>query len=391
MLNTKFADWPSYTQEDCELITDVLMSNKVNYWTGGKCKEFEEKYCEFSDASYAISLSNGTVAIEVALRALDVGVGDEVIVTSRSYVASVTPVLTVGAIPIFADVDLNSQNISVETIQSRISSKTKAIIVVHLSGHPAEMDEIVKLADLHDLKIIEDCAQAHGGLYRGAPVGKCGDIATWSFCQDKIITTGGEGGMVTTDSELYWKRMWAYKDHGKSYDSVVKPRARSNEFRWLHDSVGSNFRMTEIQAALGIVQLKRMPDWHASRVRNARRIWSACKDSKWFRVPNIPDHVEHAAYKAYVFIRLEGLPRQWNQENIISEFNLRGVPVSSGGCPEIYREKLFSVLKDKQEIRLPNSKALGETSIMFLVHPTLTSEQIDKTCEVIRDIDSCIG
>ncbi|ASJ74611.1 DegT/DnrJ/EryC1/StrS family aminotransferase [Granulosicoccus antarcticus] len=390
MLNTDFADWPLYTQEECDSVVSVLKSNRVNYWTGEKCRRFEEQYAEFAQSKYAISLSNGTVAIELALRALDIGEGDEVIVTPRSYVASVTPVFTVGASPIFADIDLNSQNISADTIAEKISNKTKAIIVVHLAGHPAEMDEIVTLAKKNNIRIIEDCAQAHGAQYKGKPVGKSGDIAAWSFCQDKIITTGGEGGMVTTDNEQYWKSMWAYKDHGKSLDAVMEPRKKENEFRWLHESVGSNYRMSEMQAAIGIIQLGRMQSWHKKRLDNANAIWSACSETRWLEIPKVPNYAEHAAYKAYAFIDFEALPSEWNRSQIIDEFVKRRVPVSSGGCPEIYKEKLFENTQSVPKAPLVNADKLGKTSLMFLVHPTLTEKQVAITCDAIKEIDKII-
>ena len=258
MLNTKFSSWPSYTLEEADAVHDVVLSNKVNYWTGNECRDFEKEFSIWSDAKYAVALGNGTLALDVALKVLKVGNGDEVIVTSRTFIASISSIVNSGSTPIFADVDLSSQNITPDSIRSVITDKTKAIICVHLAGWPCDMNEIMTIANEHDLYVIEDCAQAHGAKYKGKPVGSIGHIGCWSFCQDKIMTTGGEGGMVTTNDESLWRKMWAYKDHGKSYEAVYE-REHPEGFRWLHESFGTNWRMTEMQAAIGRIQLKRMP------------------------------------------------------------------------------------------------------------------------------------
>lgn len=256
MLNTKFSPWPSFTQEEADAVSSVLLSNKVNYWTGNECRLFEEEFAQWVGTKYAVALSNGTLALDVALKVLNIGSGDDVIVTSRTFLASASCIVTAGANPVFADVDLNSQCITAETISAVLTSKTKAIIVVHLAGMPAEMDPIMELAEKHGLYVIEDCAQAHGARYKGKRVGSIGHIAAWSFCQDKIMTTGGEGGMVTTNDKSLWSSMWSYKDHGKSYDAVYN-REHKPGFRWLHESFGTNWRMLEMQGVIGRIQLKK--------------------------------------------------------------------------------------------------------------------------------------
>ena len=243
MINSQFSPWPSFTLEEADAIHKVLMSNKVNYWTGNECREFEKEFAVWSNSKYAIALGNGTQALDGALKALDVGVGNEVIVTSRTYISSVSSIVNTGAIPIFADVDLNTQNITPASIRSMITKKTKAIVCVHLAGWPCEMDEIMDLANEFNLYVIEDCAQAHGAKYKGKPVGSIGNIGCWSFCQDKIMTTGGEGGMAITNDKSLWHKMWAYKDHGKSYEAVYE-REHPEGFMWLNESFGTNWRMT---------------------------------------------------------------------------------------------------------------------------------------------------
>jgi len=381
MLNTKFSSWPSYTLEEADAVHDIVLSNKVNYWTGNECRDFEKEFSIWSDAKYAVALGNGTLALDVALKVLKVGNGDEVIVTSRTFIASISSIVNSGSTPIFADVDLSSQNITPDSIRSVITDKTKAIICVHLAGWPCDMNEIMTIANEHDLYVIEDCAQAHGAKYKGKPVGSIGDIGCWSFCQDKIMTTGGEGGMVTTNDESLWREMWAYKDHGKSYEAVYE-REHPEGFRWLHESFGTNWRMTEMQAAIGRIQLKRMPDWHSKRLSNASNIWNAAKQCKGLRVPVIPNHIEHAAYKCYIFVK-GGVELR---DKIMMEINEKEVPCYSGSCSEVYLEKAFDNTGFRPKERLPVAKELGETSLMFLVHPTLTKEEIQKTCDVLIEV-----
>jgi len=375
--------WPCFTKEELVAVQDVLSSNKVNYWTGEVCREFEKEFALWSESKYAITLANGTLALDAALKALGVSTGDEVIVTSRTFIASVSSIINAGAVPVFVDIDRSSQNITSNTIHAAINKKTKAIVCVHLAGWPCDMDEIMTIADEYGLHVIEDCAQAHGAKYKGKSVGSIGHIGCWSFCQDKIMTTGGEGGMVTTNNESLWRKMWAYKDHGKSYEAVYE-REHPEGFRWLHDSFGTNWRMTEMQAAIGRIQLKRMPDWHKKRLSNANSIWSAAKQCKGLRVPNIPDHIEHAAYKCYVFVNGDVELR----DKIIKEINEKGVPCYSGSCSEVYLEKAFENTGFRPKERLSNAKKLGETSLMFLVHPTLTKEEIQKTCDVLIEVAS---
>lgn len=385
MLNTPFSPWPSFTEEEATKISNVLTSNKVNYWTGSEGREFEKEFATWADCEYAIALTNGTVALDLALKAIDIRSSDEVIVTSRTFLASVSSIVTAGATPVFADIDPDSQNITAKTIAPKITKKTKAIICVHLAGWPCEMDEIMQLAKEHNLYVIEDCAQAHGAKYKGKSVGSIGDIGAWSFCQDKIMTTGGEGGMVTTNNKQLWSKMWAYKDHGKSWESVYEKKHPPG-FRWLHDSFGTNWRMTEIQAAIGRIQLKRISDWHEKRLNNAQVIWNTAKNLKGLRVPNIPDYIEHAAYKCYVFIEPSQLKTEWSRDRIMNEINQRGVPCYSGSCSEIYLEKAFDNTGWRPNKRLSNARELGETSLMLLVHPTLTKAEIDLTCSTLKEV-----
>jgi dTDP-4-amino-4,6-dideoxygalactose transaminase len=385
MLNTKFNSWPSFSEEEANAVKNVLLSNKVNYWTGNECREFEKEFAVWSNSKYAIAIANGTLALDSAVKALNIGFDDEVIVTARTYIASVTSIVNAGAIPIFADVDLNSQNITPESIRSMITKKTKAIICVHLAGWPCEMDEIMDIANEFNLFIIEDCSQAHGASYKDKPVGSIGNIGCWSFCQDKIMTTGGEGGMVTTNDKLLWSKMWSYKDHGRSYEAVYE-RKHPVGFRWLNESFGTNWRMTEMQAIIGRIQLKKMPNWQKERIKNANAIWNAASQCKGLRVPDVFNYIQHAAYKCYLFVEPKKLKIGWDRDKIIQEINTLGVPCYFGACSEVYLEKAFDNTGFRPNKRLVNARELGETSLVFLVHPTLTNDEIQKTCEAISTV-----
>ena len=385
MLNTPFSPWPCFTEQEAEAVSCMLLSNKVNYWTGNECRKFEKEFAAWVGCEYAVALSNGTLALDVALKAMNIGAGDEVIVTSRTFLASVSCIVTAGANPIFADVNLNSQNITAETIKAVLTPNTKAIVVVHLAGMPAEMDDIMALATEHNLYVIEDCAQAHGAKYKGRAVGTIGHVGAWSFCQDKIMTTGGEGGMVTTNDKALWNAMWSYKDHGKSYDAIYH-KEHASGFRWLHESFGTNWRMLEMQAVIGRIQLTRMNNWTVKRQANGKAIDDAVADLAIARCVDVPDYIEHAEYKHYIFIRPELLKDGWNRDKIIDAINEQGVPAYQGSCSEVYLEKAFDNTDWRPKQRLVNAIELGETSLMFLVHPTLTAEEINKTCDVIRSV-----
>ena len=380
--------WPSYSEEEVEATSTVLRSGKVNYWTGEEGCLFEQEFADFCGVEYAVALANGTVALELALHSLGVGAGDEVIVTSRTFIASVSAIVAVGATPVFSDVDRSSQNITAETIAVAITEKTQAIITVHLAGWPCDMDSIMKLAKQHNLYVVEDCAQAHGATYKGKQVGSIGDVGCWSFCQDKIMTTGGEGGMVTTNNRDLWSKIWSYKDHGKSWDAIyTKDQPSGFGFKWLHESFGTNGRMTEMQAAIGRIQLSHMSEWHQARTDNANAILDVCeKFPSLFYVPRPPANIKHAWYKCYVFVRSEGLRDGWARDQIIEEINARDIPCYQGICPEVYLEKTFEDTNFYPKNRLQVAKELGELSLMFLVHPTLTREDIELTCSRINEV-----
>lgn len=401
MLNTAFSPWPSFTDAEVEAVATVLRSNRVNYWTGEECRAFEREFASWSESAHAVAVANGTVALDLALHGLGIGAvnggdaTDEVIVTPRTFLASASCVVNAGAIPVFADVDEASGNITAETIDAARTPRTRAVIPVHVAGWPCDMDPIMALADQHGFKVIEDCAQAHGARYKGCSVGSIGHVGAWSFCQDKIMTTGGEGGMVTTNDPDLWSRMWSFKDHGKSWEAVYE-RAHPPGFRWVHESFGTNWRMLEMQAAIGRLQLAMMPGWTTARTRNANLIREAlgpyAGHDGIVRTPVIDDDSSvHAQYKFYAYVRPERLAAAWDRDRIVAEIVARDVPCYQGSCSEVYLEKAFDGTGWRPGEPLPVARQLGDTSLMWLVHPTLTGDEMAKTAAVIAEVMAAAG
>jgi dTDP-4-amino-4,6-dideoxygalactose transaminase len=379
--------WPYYAEDERAAVQRVLESGDVNYWSGHEGRKFEEEFAEYCNSDYALALANGTAALELALEAAGIGRGDEVVVTPRTFIASASCVVRVGARPVFADVSGETQNIEADAVRSVLTPGTRAIIAVHHAGWPCDMDPLLALADEYGLLLFEDCAQAHGAKYKGRPVGGMGHAAAFSFCQDKIITTGGEGGMVVTNDKDIWNRAWSIKDHGKSYDAVFSERHPPG-FRWVHESFGTNMRLTEMQAAIGRVQLTKLDEWSAQRNRNAARLREALSSFPSVRVPVPADDIWHAYYRLYAFVEPDYLAEGWSRDRIMTEINRLGVPCFSGSCPEIYNERAFERAALSPGRPLPEAHRLGATSLAFLVHPSLTSADIDHGCDVITRVFS---
>jgi len=379
-----FPVWPEYAEDEVNAVQAVLRSGKVNYWSGDQGSRFEKEFATYVGTEYAIALANGTLALEAALYALGIGDGDEVIVPARTFVATASCVVMRGAIPVVADIDLCSGNLTVETIEAARTERTKAIIVVHLGGWPCDMPEIMAYAETHGLKVIEDCAQAHGAEIDGRKVGSFGHAAAFSFCQDKIISTGGEGGMLVSNDHEVWRKAWALKDHGRDYDEVFN-REHGPGHRWFCTTFGSNWRLTELQSAIGRIQLKKLPEWLAIRRLYAAMIIDDLSDVSGLNIHVPRDGIQHAYYRFYASIDLGSLHHDWNQDRVISAIAAEGIPCFHGSCSEIYREKAFeSLMSDRYP--LPNAQLSGQGSIALLLHPTLQEEHIERTIEVVRKV-----
>lgn len=385
MPSPTFAPWPHHDADELAAAHEVLASGRTNYWTGTEGRGFEDEYAAALGRRHAIALHNGTLALELALTALGIGPGDEVVTTARTFVASASCVVMRGATPVIADVDRDSGNLTAESVARCLTPRTKAIIPVHLGGWPVDMPELMSLAAAHGVAVIEDCAQAHGATVHGRPVGTFGDLAAFSFCQDKIVTTGGEGGLLALDDEDAWRRAWAYKDHGKSYEAVYE-REHPPGYRWLHESFGTNWRMLEVQAAIGRLQLRKLPAWSARRRGHAARLDEGLGVLPALRVPRVPNHLQHAYYRWYAYLRPEALAAGWDRQRFVDEVVDAGVPCFSGSCSEIYLELAFRDAGLGPAERLPVARELGETAISLLVHPTLSDEAIERTIEVVTEV-----
>ncbi len=381
----KISSWPAYTEKEISAVNKVIKSNKVNYWTGDEGKKFESEFADYFGTKYAVAVANGTLALELALHSINIKEGDEVIVTPRSYVASASCIQRFNAKPVFVDVDLDTQNMKIDEIKDNISKKTKAIICVHLAGWPCNMDEIMKIARKEKIRVIEDCSQAHGAKYKGKYVGSIGDIGTFSFCNDKIISTLGEGGMIITNSKGLWRKCWEYKDHGRNWELSNKISI-NNKFKWIINSFGSNYRLTEVQSKIGRIQLKQLQKFVSKRKINAERIRTICDKYSFIRKVSVPKDIVHAFYRYYIFIEPSKIKKGWSRGKIISEINSYNVPCFEGACPEIYLEKAFYLKKIKPNKKLLNAKKLGKTSIAFLVNHNIKKNEINYLCKVVEKV-----
>lgn len=386
----KSSSWPRFEDDEILAATAVLQSGKVNYWTGQECRLFEQEFADYLGTRHAIAVANGTAALELALEALGVGDGDEVITTPRTFIASASAAIRRGAYVVFADVDPESQNITAESISQVLSARTKAIVAVHLAGWPCDMDPIMELANSRGLSVVEDCAQAHGATYKGRPVGSLGHVSAFSFCQDKIMTTGGEGGMVVTNDDRLWERIWALKDHGKDFELSHEP-VDGAVYRWLHASFGGNQRMTEMQAAIGRRQLRKLDRWVTARRDNAAILTRELQDVKGLRVPVPGSQVGHAYYKFYAFLETRDGYEGAYRDALIRRLRAAGVVCGPGSCSEIYLEKAFEHSTMRPRQRLYNARLLGETSLMFQVDPTLDARDMMKLGAAVKNAMSAIA
>ena len=377
--------WPRFEDDELEAVQGVLRSGRVNYWNGSEGREFEREFAAFHGAPYGVAVANGTLALELALMALGVGEGDEVVVTPRTFLASASAIVMRGARPVFAEVDRESGNITPDTVRAVLTPRTRAVIAVHLAGWPCDMQGLRALADERGLFLVEDCAQAHGATLDGQPVGSFGDAAAFSFCTDKIMSTGGEGGMLLVRDEAAWRRAWSYKDHGKAWDAVYH-REHAAGFRWLHESFGTNWRLTEMQSAIGRAQLRKLPQWLAQRSANARVLLERLSGIPGLRVPVPPAGVGHAWYKFYAYVEPESLADGWDRDAVVAAVQAGGAPCLQGGCSEVYLEKAFDGTDYRPAQRLPIARELGETSVMFLVDHTLSEADMHTVADAVVDV-----
>ena len=379
------APWPFYAEDEVSAAAAVLRSGRVNYWTGGEGKAFETEYAAHCGVRHGLAVANGTLALDLALHGLGIGPGDEVIVPARTFIATAAAVALRGATPVVADIDPVSQNLTVEGVAGALSPRTKAVIPVHLAGWPVDMTSMMAFATAQGFKVVEDCAQAHGATHHNRPVGGIGHVGCFSFCQDKIISTGGEGGMVVTDDTALHKRMWAFRDHGKDFDLTAAADA-SPHFKWLVSSFGTNMRLTEAQSAIGRIQLKKLAGWVTQRRAHAAMLTTALADLKAVTIPQAPPHMAHAYYKFYLLIDPTALKSDWSRDRICTELKNRGVPAGTGACPDISQEAAFAHISGHPPHPLADS--IVARTLMLPVHPTLTADNMAFLAETTRQIIS---
>ncbi|HEX5407896.1 MAG TPA: DegT/DnrJ/EryC1/StrS aminotransferase family protein [Pseudonocardiaceae bacterium] len=381
---TPVTGWPTFGDDEVAAVDEVLRSGRVNYWTGPHGRAFEGEFAAVVGTRYAVALSNGTMALELALLALEIGPGDEVVVPAATFIGTASAVVRCGARPVIADVDVDSQCLTPETVEAVLTERTRAVVVVHLAGLPAEIEPLLRLTRSRGVRLVEDCAQAHGARYQGRSVGGFGDIAAWSFCQDKILTTAGEGGAVSTSDVALWQRCWELKDHGKNL-TAMDPCRQPPGFRWLHDRFGTNARMTEVQAAVGRVQLTKLDSWVRQRQANAGILLDALRGSPGIRVVDPPGHLRHAYYKFYARLRPSELKPSWTRDRVVAAITAEGIPCLHGGCAEIYRERAFAVIENTPTC-LPGAAELGRTSLTLPVHPALTDDDVADVVAAVEKV-----
>lgn len=384
--STPWPSWPSYSKEEVALVADVLAGGLVNYWTGTHGRQFEAEYANYLGVCGTVALMNGTVALEASLRALGIGEGDEVIVPCRTFIASASCVVAVGARPVLADVDPVTQCVTAACVAVKVSDRTRAVIAVHLAGMVCDLDPIVSLCHERGIALIEDCAQAHGARYKDRPVGSIGDVGAFSFCQDKIITTGGEGGLVATDDAALLDRIVRYKDHGKDPELVAAARMRgAGGFAYLHSSFGTNWRMTEMQAALGRHQLRRLDESVARRRYLAERLSRSIADVDGISVVPAPPWAVWAYYRLSLRIDQSRLIHGWSRDRIVSALIAENVWAGPGACPDIGHEHAFDAVPGARDAR-PGAESIAGESLVLQVHPALADGDIDSTAEAIARV-----
>ena len=373
--------WPFYDINIQKKIIKILRSGKTNYLIGKEGILFEKNFSKFYKIKYSNVVANASLGLELSLLSLNLVKGDEVIVTPRSYHSSVSCVIRVGLKPVFADIDRNSMNICPESIIKNISRKTKAIICVHLYGMPCDMNKIKKISKEFNLKIIEDCSQAHGSKIGNKYVGSFSDISVFSYCQDKIISTGGEGGMIATNNKKLNDRIWSLKEIGKNKEKFFKINSLSNDFPYVHDTIGTNARITEIQSCIGNYQLKQLKSYIRARNENAKIFFNKLKNCKHLIIPNHNSQITHSYYRYTVIISNEKLSRSILMKNL----KKKGVACTVGGCPTIYNEKYFVEKFNVNIKNYPNAEYLKNRTLSFLVDQTISKKEINKVSSILLD------
>ena len=376
-------NWPNFSKNLISNIGRILGSGKINYTDGPYGIKFEKEFSKFVGNRYSIAVCNGTAALEVAIKSLRLPKNSEIIVPARSFFASASCIVNTGYIPVFADVNLLTQNILIDDIKKKITKRTKAIICVHLAGLPCDMNSIKKLANKKKIKIIEDCSQAHGASIDNKQVGSFGDISTWSFCNDKIMSTLGEGGMISTNKKKLYEICKRFINHGTNF----KKNKKTEKFIYNKDYFGTNLRITEIQSYAGLEQLKNLKKIQKKKENISKSYFDLIsKYQNYFDCYYPTKKIKSAWYRFYFFLKTDIKYYQKLRFKIIKDLRKNNLKCFTGSCPEIYLEKAFKKLNNAKPIRLKNCKTLGQTSIALEINHTLEYSQHKKKLLILKQV-----
>ncbi len=379
----KFPKWPSFSNEEIKTVSSLLNKGQVNYRSGYYSNKFEREFASYIGVKYGIAVFNGSIALELALRALDIKKNDEVIVTPRSFIISSSIPILFEAKPVFADIDENTLGLTLESIKKVVTNKTKAIIAVHLGGVPCDIIKISNFAKKNNISLIEDCSQAHGASVKNRKVGSFGRISVFSFCNDKIISTGGEGGIVLTNEKQLYRKVYEYKDHGKDFKQQNKFLLNYN---YIHNTFGTNYRITEFQSCLGRIQLKKLNKNLRTRNFIAKSIYKLSnKFPILFREPIFNKDNYNAYYVCYLFLNKNGIKKNININKIINTLRNSGIICSIGACPELYKEKVFKNYTKKNYF-LKNTRNLSNKTICLNINQNFSKNFLKLYLEKLKNV-----
>lgn len=378
-MSLPYSIWPTYDKKLIKTISEIIASGKVNYLFGNYGKKFEKKFSKYHGLNYSVAVSNGTVGLELALASLDLKADDEILVTPRSYYSSVSCIIRNNLKPVFVDIDPLTQNICIKDLTKKINKKSKCIICVHLGGLPCDMDKIIPLAKKNNIKVIEDCSQAHGAKINKKIVGTFGDIGVWSFCNDKIISTLGEGGMVSTNNKKIFEKIWSLKDIGKNYQKYHS-KIINFKFRWLHDDIGTNARLTEVQSYAGFHQIKQLNKFIYHRQQNASYVYSQLKTVPCLKFIIAPKKYTNVFYRLNFLFDDKYSSKKLSRDKILKDLSKK-INIREGSCPEIYKEKYF---RKNFFMKCPNAEFIGKNSLSLQVDQTITKKNLHLTTKILK-------
>ena len=362
--------WPKFTDKEINLVKKILKSGKINQWTGNYNKLFSNAFKKSVRQKYAIPICNGSLALDLAVRSLNLKPFSQILVTSRSFVATAKCITNNHHHPIFLDESSEYSGICLKDLKKKFNKKVKAIICAHIGGYPNKIDEIKSFAKEKNIFLIEDCSQSHGGNYKNKPLGSFSDISVWSFCQDKIISTGGEGGMITTNNKKIYEYCNQFKDHGKNFNKMNNKKYKYS-FKYLHDFNGTNLRLTEIQCAMGLIQLSNLKKNLITRRKFVKELLLVLQNYKYIKIMPYSKINDCSWYRLYFTINFKKIKK--TREEVLALLNSNRITSNSGTCCELYKEKIFKNFKTTEK---KYCNYLAKNSIALVIHPFLNKKEI---------------